>query len=228
MLPRQLNKKAGDILAKHVNNSGIKLLTKARTQEILGDERVQGVLLEDGSVIDSDLVIVTTGIRSNSYLGRMAGLDVNHGIVVDNFLSTSHPDVFAAGDIAEHRGCVYGTWAPAQYQGSIAGMNAVGTKTEFAGISRSNTLKVLELELFSIGQIEAEDGSFETIDSETDDSFFRFVFHDNHLVGSILLGDAKISAKVKNALDSKFDFSDLLERHPVAKEVTQFIEEHID
>ncbi|MCD6391999.1 MAG: FAD-dependent oxidoreductase [Planctomycetes bacterium] len=228
LLPRQLNKKAGDILAKHVKRSGIKLITKVRTQEILGDERVRGVLLEDGSVIDSDLVIVTTGIRSNSYLGRKAGLDVNQGIVVDNLLSTSHSDVFAAGDIAEHRGCVYGTWGPAQYQGSIAGMNAVGANAEFAGISRSNALKVLKLELFSIGQIEAKDGSYETIDSETDDSFSRFVFRDSHLVGSILLGDAKIAAQVKKAVESRFDFSDLLGRHPVAEEVIQFVTEHIN
>ncbi len=228
LLPRQLNKKAGDILAKHVKSSGIKLITKARTQEILGDERAHGVLLEDGSVIDSDLVIVTTGIRSNSYLGRMAGLDVNQGIVVDNLLSTSHSDVFAAGDIAEHRGCVYGTWGPAQYQGSIAGMNAVGANTEFAGISRSNALKVLKLELFSIGQIEAKDGSYEAIDSETDDAFFRFVFRDTHLVGSILLGDARIAAQIKKAVESKFDFSDLLGRHPAAEEVIQFVTERVN
>jgi len=153
---------------------------------------------------------------------------VNQGIVVDNLLSTSHSDVFAAGDIAEHRGCVYGTWGPAQYQGSIAGMNAVGANAEFAGISRSNALKVLKLELFSIGQIEAKDGSYETIDSETDDSFSRFVFRDSHLVGSILLGDAKIAAQVKKAVESRFDFSDLLGRHPVAEEVIQFVTEHIN
>jgi nitrite reductase (NADH) large subunit len=82
----------------------------------LGDERVRGLLLEDESVIDTDLLIVATGIRSNSYLGRMAGLDVNQGIVVDNLLRTSHPDVFAAGDVAEHHGSIYGTWGPAQYR----------------------------------------------------------------------------------------------------------------
>ncbi len=82
LLPRQLNKRAGQILAKHVENSGITLFTMARTREILGDERVRSVLLEDESIIDTDLVVVATGIRSNSYLGRMAGLDVNKGIVV--------------------------------------------------------------------------------------------------------------------------------------------------
>jgi len=225
LLPRQLNQIAGEILAGHVESSGIKLRTKARTQEILGDERVRGVLLDDQSIIDTDLVVVATGIRSNSYLARTAGLDVNQGIVVDNLLKTSHPDVFAAGDVAEHRGLVYGTWAPAQYQGSIAGMNAAGANAEFGGIPRSNALKVLQLELFSIGQIEPADGSYDAIEKQIDEQYFRFVFHDSHLVGAILLGDAKLATQVKKAVEGRHDFSGLLAKHPAAGEVLDFLAE---
>jgi nitrite reductase (NADH) large subunit len=223
LLPRQLNQRAGEILAEHVQSSGIRLRTKARTQEILGDERVRGVLLEDESIIDTDLLVVATGIRPNSYLGRKAGLDVNQGIVVDNQLLTSHPDVFAAGDVAEHHGCVYGTWGPSQYQGTIAGVNAAGGNAEFGGIPPSNALKVLQLELFSIGQIEPVDGSYQTIDKETDGRFFRFVFRDSHLVGAILLGDARHVTSVKKAVESKFDFSGLLAKHPTAEDVLGFL-----
>ncbi len=227
LLPRQLNKSAGEILAGHVETSGIKLRTKTRTQEILGDERVRGVLLEDQSKIDTDLLVVATGIRSNSYLARTAGLDVNQGIVVDNLLKTSHSDVFAAGDVAEHHGLVYGTWAPAQYQGSIAGMNAAGVNAEFGGIPRSNALKVLQLELFSIGQIEPMDGSYDTIEKQIDEQFFRFVFRDSHLVGAILLGDAKLATQVKKAVEGKNDFSDLLTKHPDADDVLDFLAETV-
>jgi nitrite reductase (NADH) large subunit len=223
LLPRQLNRTAGEILAGHVQSSGIKLRTKARTQEILGDERVRGVLLEDNSTIETELLVVATGIRSNSYLARTAGLDVNQGVVVDNMLKTSHPDVFAAGDVAEHHGFVYGTWAPAQYQGSIAGMNAAGADVEFGGIPRSNALKVLQLELFSIGQIEPEDGSYEAIDKESDGHYFRFVFHDSHLVGAILLGDEKLATPTKKAVENKYDFSGLLAKHPDADDVMNFL-----
>jgi nitrite reductase (NADH) large subunit len=223
LLPRQLNRSAGEILAGHIESSGIMLRTKARTQEILGDERVRGVLLEDESMIDTDLLVVATGIRSNSYLARTAGLDVNQGIVVDNLLKTSHPDVFAAGDVAEHRGLVYGTWAPAQYQGSIAGMNAAGANAEFGGIPRSNALKVLRLELFSIGQIEPVDGSYDTIEKQEDEQYFRFVFRDSHLVGAILLGDAKLATQVKKAVENKHDFSDFLAKHPAAGDVLDFL-----
>ncbi len=225
LLPRQLNKRAGQILAKHVESSGIRLFTKARTREILGDETVKGILLEDESIVDTDFVIIATGIRPNSYLGRMAGLDVNKGIVVDNILLTSHPDVFAAGDVAEHHGLVYGTWAPSQYQGSIAGMNTVGSNIEFGGIPQSNALKVLQVEMFSIGIIEPEDGSYDTFEKETDDEFCRFVFRDSHLVGAILLGDAKLATNVKKAVESKWDFSSLLLKHPEAEDVLGFLSE---
>jgi len=225
LLPRQLNQIAGEILAGHVQSSGIKLRTNARTQEILGDERVRRVFLQDQSIIDTDLVVVATGIRSNSYLARTAGLDVNQGIVVDNLLKTSHPDVFAAGDVAEHHGLVYGTWAPAQYQGSIAGMNAAGANSEFGGIPRSNSLKVLELELFSIGQIEPMDGSYDTIEKQADEQYFRFVFHDSHLVGAILLGDAKLATQVKKTIEGKHDFSGLLTKRPAAGDVLDFLAE---
>ncbi len=223
LLPRQLNERAGQILSKYVESSGIKLFTKAHTREILGDEAVKGILLEDESIIDTDFVIVATGIRSNSYLGLMAGLDVNKGIVVDNHLLTSHPDVFAAGDVAEHHGCVYGTWAPSQYQGSIAGMNAVGGNIEFGGIPQSNALKVLQVELFSIGQIEPEDGSYDVFEKESDNKFYRFVFRDSHLAGAVLLGDAKLATKVKQAVEGKRDFSSLLAKHPVADDIIEFI-----
>jgi len=186
---------------------------------------VRGVLLDDQSTIDTDLLVVATGIRSNSYLGRTAGLDVNQGIVVDNLLKTSHPDVFAAGDVAEHHGCVYGTWAPSQYQGSIAGMNAAGANAEFGGIPRSNALKVLHLELFSIGRIEPADGSYEAIERQADEQYFRFVFRDGHLAGAILLGDAKLATQVKKAVEGKHDFSGLLAKHPDVGDVLDFLED---
>jgi len=116
-----------------------------------------------------------------------------------NHLKTSCPDIFAAGDVAEHHGIVYGTWAPAQFQASIAGMNAIGQEVEFGGIPRSNALKVLDVELFSIGQIEPEDASYQVIEDQQGGCFFRFLFRDSHLVGSVLLGDANLATKVKKS-----------------------------
>ena len=219
LLPRQLNRAAGEILERHVTGLGIELRKQARADELLGDERVRAVSLRDGSVAPADTVVVATGIRPNSYLARLAGVDVGHGVVVDDHLVTSHPNVLAAGDVAEHRGALYGNWAASQAQGTIAGMNAAGLEAEFGGIARANTLKVLGLDLFSIGQVEPDDASFEVIEEEADGRYARFLFRDSHLAGAILLGDTSLTAAVKKAVESKSDFSGLLGMRPGAPDV---------
>lgn len=223
LLPRQLNQRAGALLEKYVASTGISLRKRVWTEELVGDEHVQGVLLKVGSTIPADLVIITTGVRSNSYLGRIAGLEVNRGIVVDNTLKTSHPDIFAAGDVAEHRGVLYGIWGPSQYQGTIAGMNAAGERTEFAGIPRSNMLKVLGYDLFSIGQILIEDASYQAVEDELDGNYFYFLFRDHYMVGSILLGNTALSPVVKKVVEKRIDCSAFLQRKTAIENMIDFL-----
>ncbi len=197
----------------------MRLRTQANVKEIVGDERVGGVLLQDGAILPADMVVITTGVRTNSFLARQAGLEVASGVVVDDHLVTSHPDILAAGDVAEHRGVVYGLWPPAQYMGSIAGMNAVGVATPFAGVPRSNTLKVLGVDMLSIGQFEPQDGSYQVIEQEATEGYMRFVFRDGRLVGAILLGDTSIAARLAKVIAEKTDLSALLARRPAAEDV---------
>lgn len=210
LMPRQLNRRAGEMLAEHVTGMGITLLTEARSREILGDERAAGVLLEDGRTVPADLVVIATGVRPNSHLARRAGLEVNRGVVVDNHLLSSDPEVLVAGDVAEHRGNVYGNWSASQFQGRIAGLNAAGAGAQFGGIPRANTLKVLGLDLMSIGTFEPEDGSFLVIEDEAGDTYARFVFHDGVLVGAVMLGDTSRAGPIKKAIENRADFSDVV------------------
>lgn len=221
LMPRQLNAKAGEMLKKHIETLGIRLRTLARTKELLGDERIAGVLLEDDTTFPADLVVITTGIRPNSHLARRAGLEVNKGVVVDNHLRSSRPQVFAAGDVAEHRGFLYGTWGASQYQGSIAGLNAAGVDAEFGGIPRSNTLKVLGVDLWSIGHFEPEDGSYQVIEGEDDGRYRRFVFRDGLLVGSILFGDTLITGPLKKAIEGKTNLSGVLAGRPSGSDLAE-------
>ena len=223
LLPRQLNEVAAQYLEVKVEEVGIKLLKQVRVQELVGEERVHGVLLEDGNTVDADLVIIATGVRPNSYIARMSGLEVNRGIIVDDHLQTSHADIFAAGDVAEHRGVSYGTWGPSQFQGTMAGMNAVGLKAEFVGVPRSNMLKVLGYDLFSIGQIGLEDASFREVKGELGDDYFTFVFRDSHMVGCILMGDTKLSAAAKRMVEQHEDCAKLLAAKPTVEDVIAFL-----
>ncbi|MEA5114405.1 MAG: FAD-dependent oxidoreductase [Geobacteraceae bacterium] len=209
LLPRQLNRSAGERLAEEARSLGISLVFAARIRELSGQEEVQSVVLESGEAITADLVIIAAGVRSNSYLARMAGLEINHGVVVDQHLHTSDPDIFAAGDLAEHQGTVYGTWAPSQLQGTIAGMNAAGAAAVFTGIPRSNSIKVLGVDLFSIGLVHPDDASYQVFE-EGGNHFRQFIFRDSHLVGAILLGDTRISATLKKLIETNVSCADLL------------------
>ncbi|MGI6420002.1 MAG: FAD-dependent oxidoreductase [Thermoguttaceae bacterium] len=222
LLPRQLNERAGEILGDHARRMGITLRNKAKTREILAEAGVSGVLLEDGSTIPADLVVIATGVRANSTLAQKAGLEVQRGVVVDSRLATSHPDVLAAGDVAEHKGVVYGLWTASHAQGTIAGKNLAGGSAEFGGLPRSNTLKVLGLDMFSIGQIMPEDASFRVFEQEAEGGYSRFVFHENLLVGAILLGDMRLMPAAKKAVEDKRDCSSLLRGAPTAGAVIEY------
>jgi len=223
LMPRQLNRRAGELLGEFTRSRGIDLLLEAQTAEIVGPDRVTAVRLEDGTLIPADLVVITTGVRSNSYLARQAGLDVNHGIVVDNRLETSSTGIYAAGDVAEHRGICYGIWSAAQYMGKIAGLNAAGAEVEFVGIPMSNTLKVLGYDMFSIGRVEPADGAGRPIEEERDGNYCRFLFRDGKLIGAVLLGDISASGAVRKAVEDGESFSTLLRTKPTGGQVLEHL-----
>ncbi len=219
LMPRQLDQTAADLLQNYLGSIGIQVRTGITIQELVGDERVAGVVLKGGELIAADLVIIAAGVRSNSYLARLAGLRVDGGVVVNDQMQTSDPNVYAAGDIAEHRGVLYGLWNAAQYQGSIAGLNAAGQTIEFGGIPRSNSLKVLGVDLLSIGKFEPQDGSDLVIAGEKDGKYSRFVFRDSHLIGCILFGDTTMGTEIKHAIENRQDFSRLLTQSLTAADI---------
>ncbi len=210
LLPRQLNRAAGEQLAKHVRKLGIRLVLGGQVQKLTGNEQVAGVALKTGEEIPADLVVFAAGVRCNSALARQAQLEVNNGILVDNNMRTSHSDIFAVGDVAEHQGVLYGTWLPAQAQGAIAGFNAAGGAGRFMGMPRSNNLKVLDVDLFSIGQIVSEDGSYSHYEVQEGEDYSLFVFRNKQLVGAILLGDTSLSPKLKKLIEEQRSCSELL------------------
>ena len=222
LLPRQLNQRAGTILGDHVGRIGIQLRNCAVTREIVGDTQARGVRLADGNTLPADLVVIATGVRPNCELARQAGLEVQQGVVVNDRLETSHPGVYAAGDVAEHRGVVYGLWTVAQAQGVIAGVNLGSGAAEFGGLPPSNTLKVLGLDMFSIGLATSEQPDDRALEQEAGDRYFRFVFRKDYLIGAILLGDTSLSAAVRKAIQERRDCSALLRIAPTASAVLDY------
>src|SRR5262249_34116117 len=108
LMERQLGGIGSFSLKTKVEALGIKGLLNKSTRKFLGGRAVEGVAFVDGTQIDADLVVVAAGIRPNVELGRKAGLHVNRGIVVNDYMETSNPDIFAVGECVEHDGVCYG------------------------------------------------------------------------------------------------------------------------
>ena len=219
LLPRQLAEPAGRLLQRHLQRLGIAVRCGVRVEQVLGDEGARGVSLEGGEELPAELVVVAAGVRPNSYLARLAGLNVDRGVLVDDQLVTSDPNVLAAGDVAQHRDVVYGLWPAALAQGAVAGTNAAGGSATFAGLSPSTMLKVLDVDTFSVGQISATDGSFDVFEQLDRDAgtYRRLVCQDGRLVGANLYGDTRLSSLLKSAVDSGAQVSEqplLLEQAP--------------
>ncbi len=226
LLPRQLNRIAAGKMVNHLNTLGIKVTTQARTHELTGDGSVQGVRLESGELIPAELVLISAGVRSNVDVARAAGLQVAQGVVVDDAMKTSHPDVFAAGDLAEHQGVVYGIWPPSQAQGTTAGANAAGEPSQvFKQVPRSNSLKVLGIDLFSIGRFMPGESSDRAIEGETGQRYACFNFNGQHLVGAILLGDDHLALRVKKVIESQMDCSGWLKPSTSAADILDILQQ---
>ncbi len=207
LLPRQLDAQASAILKQKIEDLGIKVIVPATTKALHGDGRVESVELADGQVLPADLVLVSTGVSANLELAKSAGLAVNRGVLVNEHMLTSNPDILAAGDLTEFHGRCYGLWVPAKNQGTIAGQNAVGKEASFLGDPPSTRLKVLGVDVFSIGQFSPGADGDRLVAESRDGGYKSFLFREGKMIGSILLGDASMANKVKAAVEGKKDFS---------------------
>ncbi len=227
LMPRQLNKKASEYLKNHLNDLGINIVLNTSANEIKGNDAAEEVLLANGERLPAQLVIFSVGVRPATYLARGCNLKVNHGVIVDDNMETSTPGIYAAGDIAEHRGVVYGLWNAAMFEGKIAGMNAAGKKAEFGGIPRSNTLKVLDVNLFSIGSFNACDGSCLFVEDEAMNQYSYILFRDSKIEGAVLYGDTSKSALIKTAIEEKISVADSIIRNNMLNGVFEFLSENV-
>ncbi|POC81252.1 nitrite reductase large subunit, partial [Vibrio vulnificus] len=94
----------GQMLKNDLEQQGMRFELQANTQEILGHEDVESVRLADGRVLEVDLVVMAVGIRPYTEVAKAAGLDVNRGIIVNEFMQTNDPNIFAVGECAECEG----------------------------------------------------------------------------------------------------------------------------
>ncbi len=148
----------------HMKDSGLDVRLSTAVQAFRGDGKVAEVVLSDGSTIAADLVIMAAGVRPRTQLAKAAGLEIGkyRGIVVNEYMQTSDPDIYAAGDSAESLHRVTGEpiglalAGNANKQGRVAGSNAVGGSLKFEGTLGTSILKIFDLTAARTGLTENE------------------------------------------------------------------------
>lgn len=221
ILPRQMDPEGAQILQAKMETMGFSFFLNGDSDEIVGGEKVEGLRLKDGRAVEGQMVIISAGVRPNLGLAKGMGLETKNGILVNDRLETKREGIYAAGDVAEHRGRCYGIWPAAQRQGEIAGINMAGGNEPYEGTVVSNTLKVVGIDLTSAGEIDAE-GKLECVVRSDREKcvYCKVVFKEDKIVGCILLGDVKGRSEILNAIEKNIDVKEV--KHSILEEGFDF------
>jgi nitrite reductase (NADH) large subunit len=210
LLPRQLDAEGARVLQARLEAMGLHFLTDVTTETIMGNGPVRSVRLKDGRVVEGDLVLISAGIRSQVELGQGAGLEVNRGLIVDEQLRTSAADVYAAGDVAEFEGVVYGIIPAAIEQAQVVAANMVADGSAiYGGTVPATTLKIVGIDLTCLGDATAAGDEYVVLRQlgPATGVYRRLALRDGKIVGAILLGDTQNVRPLKQLIATGRDVS---------------------
>ena len=205
LMERQLDPAGGQVLARVLDQLGIRVELDAMTVAVEGavdaDARFRGLRLADGRELHADLLVVACGTRPDVSLAAAAGLRVERGIAVDDAMRTvTDPHVYAVGECAEHRGQTYGLVAPAWEQAAVAARHITGTDpaATYTGSRPIMRLKASGIELAAMGDTYVDDDTAEIVhfSDPTRGTYKKLVVRGGRLTGAILLGDVSTAGIV--------------------------------
>ncbi len=174
LMNRELGVEASAFLLKQVEAAGIQVIFNTAISTYLGEHELTGIQLKDGFILPCDNLVVCAGIEANTKLAEQAGLDTNKGIVVNDYLQSSDPHIYAIGECIEHRDKTYGLLGPGLEQAQIAVHNILlNDKQAYLGTPRSVRAKIKHLPICVIDQDQDQ--------SLADKKLKTWVFHDDKL-----------------------------------------------
>jgi NAD(P)H-nitrite reductase large subunit len=196
MLSGRLDRRGARIIAEVMRKRGVGLVTNETVQEIRRTSgRLKSVMLASGNTLDADLIVIATGMRPNVDAFAGSGIKINRGIIIDESLRTSLPDVYAAGDVVEYVDLITGApavsapWSNDEEMGKFAGRNMAGGTVKYRGfLSVMNATEIFGVPVMSVGLIEPEGEGYEVIVDDTLDDYRKLVFQGDVLVGAVFVG----------------------------------------
>lgn len=199
LMPRQLDARSSKVLQLTLEELGINIHLSKATNQILGNGVITGMEFGEDDHLDTDMLIISAGIRPRDELAKTCGLETGTrgGIVVDNTMKTSDPNIFAIGEVALYAQMIYGLVAPGYDMANVAANQIVGNTQIImdASIDMSTKLKLIGVDVASFGEpyMPADKGLSIIFENKTKHLYKRInVSHDGKtLLGGILVGDAE-------------------------------------
>jgi len=206
LMDRQLDPPAAKILKATIEKMDIRVHVSKDTRAVLGDDRVKGLLFSDDNTLPCDMVVIAAGISPNVELGKRCGLRTERAIVVDNQMrSLEDPDIYVVGECAQHNGTSYGLVAPLWEQAKVLADHITGhnTNSSYGGSSVATKLKVMGVEMASMGITEPQDENDELVQftEPKKGTYKKLIIRDGRLMGGILLGDISKAAYLMQVFD---------------------------
>jgi len=190
----QLDAESGQMLKTTMEGMGVKVMLEKITAKIESvGGRITQLVFKDGSTLDTDMVVVSAGIRPIAELATVSGLTVEKAIVVDDQMHTSDPEIFSLGECVQHRGRIYGLVEPIWEMANVLADVITGKNPDSAylGSKLGTKLKVMGVELASMGETKPSQPSDEVVLYREPGRgiYKKLILRDNRIVGAILLGD---------------------------------------
>lgn len=204
VLPRQTTPVGAELLRQKLADLGLHFELHSEADRFEGTRKVENVVLKDGRDLPADLVLMSAGIKPNLSLATTLNLKTDKAIIVDEYLETSHPGIYAAGDCAEFPGDVGGLWITSRAQALVAGVNIAvvnpDERKKYVPSPPANTLKVAGIDLVAAGNLDP-DGKLNGIEATGGTAYRKVVLdNDGRLVGFTNVGTAKGNRELNAAL----------------------------
>lgn len=209
LMERQLDRAAAGVLARSIAALGVDVRLNSSAMAFQDVGGGQAVMLDDGTALPADLVIVACGVRPNVGLARQARIEVDRAVVVDDHMtSVTDPRIHAIGECSQHDGQVYGLVAPAWEQAAVLAEVLTGGEARYGGSQIVTRLKAAGVDLAAMGDadledIAGEDDSYEVVcfADPSRGTYQKIVIRDDRVAGAIMLGDAETVGVVTQLYD---------------------------
>jgi NAD(P)H-nitrite reductase large subunit len=195
-----LDQQASLMAEEVLKQAGVEIMAGQTVVKVNGRATVEEVILDNGTAMPCDLVVVAIGVLPRPELALDAKLEINRGIVVDRYMATNHPGVYACGDVAEAYDFVYGEnrltpiWPNAYVGGRVAGLNMAGITNEYPGGTAINSLNYFGIDITSAGMHTApNDDDYEIISKKEGNIYQKVILKNDLIMGMIFVGNIEKS-----------------------------------